>query len=108
MNYKKILNKISIDLIDVDTQLELTYPALPKGYLKESIIRTGGEPIYPLVGCRQIDSERIMLLSGVARLDDAIDNNRTHVEVLIIDACLDASNLDPSGPTKHGLYKAGC
>ena len=89
MKYKKILNLISIDLIDVDTQLELTYPALPKGYLKESIISYLGDGSSKDIKISYIEETNPLgTIGSITKID-----NINHEDILVMNSDI-LTNID--------------
>ncbi|MHA8059003.1 DNA methyltransferase [Aquirufa nivalisilvae] len=87
--------RVSIDLIDVDSTLENDYNPISKGFFSESMSRTGGESVYPLVICKN-QNDRYFLLSGRGRLDEYIERGVETVNVILIEGELtqeDRTNL---------------
>ena len=74
---------VNIEDVFLDPFLEEIYGSDPNDFLDESIKRTGNKSIYPLVGNRIPNSEKIKINSGGSRLRTMIQLGQTEVDVII-------------------------
>jgi DNA modification methylase len=85
--FKQVQLRIPIENIEVDSVLENDFNQIPNGFFTESISRTGGKSIYPLIVYKG-DNEKHLLLSGRGRFEDSISRGNDFVDVILIDELL--------------------
>lgn len=84
--FKKETSIINLDLIDEHEYHRDVCTPCHEDFLKKTIERTGGVPVYPLVVVRSnTDLGRFKLISGASRMDILLKNGAVESEVIIVE-----------------------